>query len=210
MTAALQLVCDYGFEGAGLRLIRWRAGWQLGVATCRGEGRLGLLWCCPGFAGAARRAAPRLDRHIGPRRSPGAAALAAPDQDARHWCPTAGLPRLRCRPHRRSLLRPGTAYWLVSMPRPYERHNALAYFESIGELAARCAGMAWCIADPRDDRCLGSVSLDGLDGYAKRGTTGRRPAGRPRPLLLPVALWRSAEAATYAERFAPCCGKICG
>jgi hypothetical protein len=77
MTAALQLVCDYGFEGAGLRLIRWRAGWQLGVATCRGEGRLGLLWCCPGFAGAARRAAPRLDRHIGPRRSPGAAALAA-------------------------------------------------------------------------------------------------------------------------------------
>jgi hypothetical protein len=25
MTAALQLVCDYGFEVAGLRLIRWRA-----------------------------------------------------------------------------------------------------------------------------------------------------------------------------------------
>jgi hypothetical protein len=168
----------------------------------------GVCWCSE--ASCATVGSPHWSETIPGCRSLAAAALAAPDQDARHWCPTAGLPRLRCRPHRRSLLRPGTAYWLVSMPRPYERHNALAYFESIGELAARCAGMAWCIADPRDDRCLGSVSLDGLDGYAKRGTTGRRPAGRPRPLLLPVALWRSAEAATYAERFAPCCGKICG
>ena len=36
---------------------------------------------------------------------------------------------------------PGTAYWLVSMPRPYERHNAFAYLDSIGELAARMAGV---------------------------------------------------------------------
>ena len=28
------------------------------------------------------------------------------------------------------------------------------------------------MADPEDDRCLGSISLDGLDGYAKRGEIG--------------------------------------
>jgi RimJ/RimL family protein N-acetyltransferase len=67
---------------------------------------------------------------------------------------------------------PGTAYWLVSMPRPYERHNAFAYLDSIGELAARMAGVTWCIADPSDDRCMGSISLDGLNSYAKRGEIG--------------------------------------
>ena len=67
---------------------------------------------------------------------------------------------------------PRTTHWLVSMPRPYERHNALAYLDSIAELAARGLGVAWCIADPRDDRCLGSISLDGLNGYAKRGEIG--------------------------------------
>jgi RimJ/RimL family protein N-acetyltransferase len=42
----------------------------------------------------------------------------------------------------------------------------------MSELAARGEGVAWCIADPRDDRCLGSISLDGLNGYAKRGEIG--------------------------------------
>jgi [ribosomal protein S5]-alanine N-acetyltransferase len=58
------------------------------------------------------------------------------------------------------------------MPRPYQCHNALAYLDSITELAARGAGVAWCIADPKDDRCLGSISLDGLNGYAKRAEIG--------------------------------------
>jgi [ribosomal protein S5]-alanine N-acetyltransferase len=58
------------------------------------------------------------------------------------------------------------------MPQPYERHNALAYLESLSELAARGLGVAWCIADPKDDRCLGSISLDGLSGYAKRAEIG--------------------------------------
>ena len=42
---------------------------------------------------------------------------------------------------------PHTAHWLVSMPRPYQRHNALAYLNSIAELAARGAASpgAWLI-----------------------------------------------------------------
>jgi RimJ/RimL family protein N-acetyltransferase len=58
------------------------------------------------------------------------------------------------------------------MPRPYQRHNALAYLESLGELAARGIGVTWCLADPVDDQCLGSISLDGLNTYARRGEIG--------------------------------------
>ena len=58
-----------------------------------------------------------------------------------------------------------TSYWLVSMPRPYRPDNALAYLDATAELAARAAGLTWCIADPADDRCLGSISLEGLGGY---------------------------------------------
>jgi [ribosomal protein S5]-alanine N-acetyltransferase len=67
---------------------------------------------------------------------------------------------------------PATSYWLGSMPQPYQRDSARAYLEGIAELAARGVGVAWCIADPEDDRCLGSISLDGLGGYAKRGEIG--------------------------------------
>jgi len=67
---------------------------------------------------------------------------------------------------------PDTSYWLGSMPQPYQRDSARAYLEGIAELAARGVGVAWCIADPEDDSCLGSITLDGLGGYAKRGEIG--------------------------------------
>mgnify|MGYP003693547511 CR=1 FL=1 len=77
-----------------------------------------------------------------------------------------------------------------------ERHNALAYFESIGELAARCAGMAWCIADPRDDRCLGSVSLDGLRWLRQarnHWATASWPTSSATPARSALALWRRPQ-----------------
>jgi RimJ/RimL family protein N-acetyltransferase len=61
---------------------------------------------------------------------------------------------------------------LASTPQPYQRDSALAYLESIAELAARGEGVAWCIADAQNDHCLGSISLDGLGGYANRGEIG--------------------------------------
>jgi RimJ/RimL family protein N-acetyltransferase len=173
MTAALQLVCDYGFEVAGLRLLRWRSmvgNW----ASRRVAAKVGFI-----FDGAVRG----LLVQRGELYDGWIATLVRDDprvpQPWLHPIEMQGS-GVRLRAFRSSdadriveaCSDPGTAYWLVSMPRPYERHNALAYLQSVGELAARGAGVAWCIADPRDDRCLGSISLDGLNGYAKRGEIG--------------------------------------
>ena len=173
MTSALQLVCDYGFEVAGLRLLRWRAmvgNW----ASRRVAAKVGFV-----FDGAVRG----LLVQRGELYDGWIATLVRDDPRVpRPWLHPIEMQGtgVRMRAFRSSdadriveaCSDPGTAYWLVSMPRPYERHNALAYVQSVGELAARGAGVAWCIADPRDDRCLGSISLDGLNGYAKRGEIG--------------------------------------
>jgi RimJ/RimL family protein N-acetyltransferase len=173
MTAALQLVCDYGFEVAGLGLIRWRAmvgNW----ASRRVAAKVGFV-----FDGAVRG----LVVQRGKLQDGWIATLVRSDPRVpQPWLQPTEMhgTAVKLRAFRtfdvdrivEACSDPGTAYWLVSMPRPYERHNALAYLDSIGELAARRAGVAWCIADPSDDRCLGSISLDGLNGYAKRGEIG--------------------------------------
>jgi RimJ/RimL family protein N-acetyltransferase len=186
MTVALQLVCDYGFEVAGLRLIRWRAmvgNW----ASRRVAAKVGFV-----FDGAVRG----LLAQRGELRDGWIATLVRDDPRVPppwlHPIQMQGT-RVRLRAFRTSDVDriveacsdPATAYWLVSMPRPYEHHNALAYLESIGELAARGVGVAWCIADLSDDQCLGSISLDGLNGYAKRGEIGywAHPDARGRGLV---------------------------
>jgi [ribosomal protein S5]-alanine N-acetyltransferase len=173
MTAALQLVCSYGFAVAGLQVIRWRAlvgNW----ASRRVAAKVGFI-----FDGTVRRLLVQrgvlLDGWI--------ATLTR--EDARvpqQWLHPVELRGggIRLRGFRASDVDriveacsdPRTAHWLVSMPRPYQRHNALAYLESLGELAARGLGVTWCLADPEDDRCLGSISLDGLNTYARRGEIG--------------------------------------
>jgi ribosomal-protein-alanine N-acetyltransferase len=173
MTRALQLVCDYGFEIAGLRLIRWRAmvgNW----ASRRVAANVGFV-----FDGTVRS----LLVQRGELQDGWIASLVRDDprvpRPCLHPIEIHGT-AVRLRAFRSSDVDriveacsdPRTAYWLVSMPRPYLLHNAFSYLESIGEMAARGAGVAWCIADPRDDRCLGSISLDGFNGYAKRGEIG--------------------------------------
>lgn len=172
-TAALQLVCDYGFQSAGLQVIRWRAvvgNW----ASRRTAAKVGFV-----FDGTVRRLLVHrkelLDGWI--------ATLTRDDpQLPQPWLypvPLRGK-GVRLRAFRTSdadrivegCSDPETSYWLVSMPQPYERASALAYLDGIAELAARGIGLAWCIAHPDDDRCLGSISLDGLGGYAKRGEIG--------------------------------------
>ena len=173
MTAALHLVCDYGFEVAGLRVIRWRAAvgnW----ASRRVAAKVGFV-----FDGTVRgllvHRGELLDGWI-------ATLLRDNPRVPRPWLHPVEIPGtgVRLRAFRASdadriveaCSDPRTAHWLASMPRPYQRHNALAYLDSIAELAARGAGIAWCMADPTDDRCLGSISLDGLGGYAKRAEIG--------------------------------------
>jgi [ribosomal protein S5]-alanine N-acetyltransferase len=173
MTAALHLVCDYGFKVAALRAIRWRAAvgdW----ASRRVASEVGFV-----FDGTVRS----LLAHRGELVDGWIATLLPDDPRVPHpWLYPIEMhgTSVKLRAFRASDVEriveacsdPGTAYWLVSMPRPYERHNAFAYLDSIGELAARTAGVAWCIADPSDDRCMGSISLDGLNSYAKRGEIG--------------------------------------
>ncbi len=67
---------------------------------------------------------------------------------------------------------PRTRHWLVSLPRPYAHSDALSYLEHTRELAARGIGLVWCIADADDDRCLGSIGLEGLSSYAPRAEIG--------------------------------------
>jgi ribosomal-protein-alanine N-acetyltransferase len=71
------------------------------------------------------------------------------------------------------------------MPKPYRHSSAVAYLEGIAELAARGVGVAWCITDPKEDRCLGSISLNGLGGDAKRAEIGywAHPEGRGRGVV---------------------------
>ena len=186
MTAALHLVCDYGFEVVGLQVIRWRAvvgNW----ASRRVAENVGFV-----FDGTVRR----LLVHRGELLDGWVATLTREDpRVARPWLDPAELTGedVRLRAFRavdvdrivEACSDPDTSYWLASMPAPYQRDNALAYLDNLAELGARRVGVAWCIADPQDDRCLGSISLDGLGGYAKRGEIGywAHPDGRGRGVM---------------------------
>ena len=173
MTAALQLVCAYGFDVAGLQVIRWQAvvgNW----ASRRVAAKVGFI-----FDGTVRR----LLVHRGELLDGWIATLTR--DDPRVPQPWLDPVEIRGRGVRLRAFRDSdvgriveacsdarTSYWLVSMPRPYRSDNALAYLEATAEMAARGTGLAWCIADPKDDRCLGSISLDGLGGYSQRGEIG--------------------------------------
>ena len=186
MTAAVQLVCDYAFEAAGLQVIRWRAvvgNW----ASRRVAANVGFV-----FDGSVRR----LLAHRGELLDGWIATLTREDPRVpQPWLhPVELLGRgIRLRAFRASDVDriveacsdARTTHWLVSMPRPYQRHNAFAYLESLRELTARGIGVTWCMADPEDDRCLGSISLDGLNGYARRGEIGywAHPDARGRGLV---------------------------
>jgi RimJ/RimL family protein N-acetyltransferase len=173
MTAALQLVCAYGFDIVGLQVIRWRAvvgNW----ASRRVAAKVGFI-----FDGTVRR----LLVHRGEPLDGWIATLTRDDPRVpQPWLHPVELQGrgARLRGFRGSDVDriveacsdPATSYWLVSMPQPYQQDSALAYLEAIAEMAAREIGVAWFIADPKDDRCLGSIALEGLGGYARRGEIG--------------------------------------
>jgi len=173
MKAALELVCGYGFDDLGLTVIRWRAvmgNWP----SRRVAARAGFV-----FDGAVRR----LLVHRGELLDGWIATLTRDDPRVpQRWLDAVEMfgHDVVLRAFRSSDVDriveacsdPRTSYWLISMPRPYRREHALGYLQATAELAARGAGLTWCIANPADDRCLGSISLDGLGGYATRGEIG--------------------------------------
>ena len=175
MSARRRLVRDYAFDVLGLTTLRWRA-----MAGNWGSRRVAAA---AGFVfdGTVRRLLDqrgtlrgRLGGHADQRRP----AYAAPGPGAGRAARAPGLvlrpfTRERRRPHRRGLLRPADpALAGHRCPGRTRTSDALDYLEHTRELAARGTGLVWCIADADDDRCLGSIGLEGLGSYAPRAEIG--------------------------------------
>jgi ribosomal-protein-alanine N-acetyltransferase len=198
MTAALRLVRDHAFDVAGLRALRWRAvvgNWaSRRVAAAAG-------WPCEGRVR-------RLLEHRGELLDGWVGTLLAHDPRAPlRWLdpPVLSGTGVRLRPFREADAErvaqagadPRTQHWLASLPGGYERRHALDYLTSIHEQAASGSGLVWCVADASDDRCLGSISLEGFGGYSRRAEIGywAHPDSRGRGTLT-----RAARLVTdYAE-----------
>jgi ribosomal-protein-alanine N-acetyltransferase len=173
MSAALRLVRDYGLDSLGLHAIRWRAilgNWNSRKVAAAAAFR---------FDGTVRG----LLNHRGELRDGWFATITADDpREPLRWLEPPRLTggRVRLRPLAESDLErvvetcrdPRTRHWLVSLPTPYDRADAAEFLEAARERAAQSAGLLWCVADIGDDRCLGSVALDGYAGYSGRGEIG--------------------------------------
>ena len=186
MSGALRLVRDYGFDVLGLSTLRWRAKagnwpsrWVAAAAGFTFDGVVRRLLVqrgtlVDGWVATMTSEDPRTPRRgLLPIEMLGTEIVLRPfrDTDAERIVEACSDARTR--------------YWLVSLPQPYERAHALTYVEHTRELAARCTGLVWCIADARDGRCLGSIGLEGLGSYAPRAEIGywAHPQARGRGLV---------------------------
>ena len=59
-----------------------------------------------------------------------------------------------------------TAYWLGLLPQPYTREDAEQFLRTRSDPMARGTALHWVLADPDDDRLLGSVSLMGIGSHS--------------------------------------------
>lgn len=173
MSSAVRLVRDYAFDVLGLEVLRWRAAvgnW----GSRRVAAAAGFV-----YDGTVRR----LLEHRGELRDGWVATLTRDDpRTPQPWLdqPVLTGRTVVLRPFTdadadrvvEACTDPRTRHWLISLPQPYGRADALDYIENTRELPARGLGLAWCLADPGDDRCLGSLSLEGLGGYARRAEIG--------------------------------------
>ncbi|HWJ52526.1 MAG TPA: GNAT family N-acetyltransferase [Propionibacteriaceae bacterium] len=186
MSGAVRLVRDYGFDVIGLSTLRWRAkagNWpSRWVAAATGfifDGAVRRLLVQRGTLVDGWVATMTSDDPRTPRRGLvsvellGAGIVLRPfrESDAERIVEACSDARTR--------------HWLVSLPRPYEHAHALSYVEYTRELLARGAGLVWCIADADDDRCVGSIGLEGLGSYAPRAEIGywAHPQARGRGLV---------------------------
>lgn len=78
-----------------------------------------------------------------------------------------------------------TQRWLPQLPSPYQLADAQWYVRSREELHAAGRGLYWCVADPDDDRCLGSIALVNLGGPDPQPEVGywAHPDARGRGLI---------------------------
>jgi [ribosomal protein S5]-alanine N-acetyltransferase len=173
MSSAVRLVRDYAFDVIGLTTLRWRAitgNWgSRNVAAAAGfvfDGTVRRLLDQRGTLRDGWLATMTRDDPRTPRRGvvpvellgPGLVLRPFTESDADRVVEACSDPR--------------TQHWLISLSRTYTVADALSYLEHTRELAARGAGLVWCIADADDDRCLGSIGLEGLGSYAPRAEIG--------------------------------------
>lgn len=156
---ALRLLVDWGFRERGLQTLVWyaevgnwasrRAAWKLGFSfsgTMRGwlphrDGRV------DGWVGTLSRDDPRL---------PSSTWLDVPVLEGEGF---------RLRPFRAedaARIQEGSAdaesqRWLGQLPAPYTLDDARTYLERRTELLATGESVTWAIADPDDDRLLGTA-----------------------------------------------------
>lgn len=67
---------------------------------------------------------------------------------------------------------PVSRRWLPNLPRPYTLADAQWYIRSREEEHALGSALYWCVADPEDDVCVGSLGLMGLGGGSPRNEIG--------------------------------------
>ena len=186
MSTALRLARDFAFDVARLQAVRWRAfvgNWSSRrVAAAAG-------WR---FEGTVRRSLV----HRGELRDGWVGTLLASDPRApQPWLdpPVLTADGFRLRPFaERDVERvaqacsdPRTQHWLASVPRGYRVEHAEAYLAGTREMAARGTGLVWCVADLADDRCLASLSLEGLGDGSRQAEIGywAHPEARGRGLV---------------------------
>ena len=173
MSTAVRLVRDYAFDVVGLTTLRWRAiagNWSSRhVAAAAGfvfDGTVRRLLdqrdtLRDGWLATITSEDPRTPRRgLVPIELLGSGLVlrAFTEADAERVAEACSDPR--------------TQHWLITLPRPYTVAHALSYLEHTRELAARGGGLVWCIADADNDRCLGSIGLEGLGSYAPRAEIG--------------------------------------
>jgi RimJ/RimL family protein N-acetyltransferase len=85
---------------------------------------------------------------------------------------------------------------LASLPSPYGEADALRFLEAVQDMGAQGHGLGWCVADLVDDRCVGSLGLDGFGGYSRRAEIGywAHPAARGRGLVTEAVSVATAHA----------------
>jgi ribosomal-protein-alanine N-acetyltransferase len=173
MSNALRLVRDYGFDALGLKVIRWRA--EVGNwASRRVAAAAGFR-----FDGTVRR----LLVHRGELVDGWLASITSEDdRSPQQWSEPTLLrgPRVLVRPFLDSDVDriveacsdAESQHWLAALPSPYEIRDAYDHLQAIRELAALGRALTWCVADPATGRCIGSIGVEGLGGYARRVEIG--------------------------------------
>lgn len=164
MEQAVRLLVEWGFSALGLRTVIWWAN--------RGNWSSRRLAWRTGFRveGAPRQwlvqRGELLDAWVG--------TLLATDEPYPH-SPWYDVPRLAgravvLRRHRLSdvpriveaCTDPGTRRWLGQLPAPYTSVDAERYVDGLEEQHAGGTAVTWAMAEPADDRLVGSINLFGI------------------------------------------------